>query len=90
MWSQVHRLAGSGAGALVAALLALNFNSQHLEKLLNFDLRTITQGHLNDISQLIYGACYANQVAIILVSSHGLMNLSRDLYTFCFVWAVLL
>jgi arachidonate 5-lipoxygenase len=45
VWSQVHRLAGSGTGALVAALFALNYNSQQVEKLINFDLRVSTQDH---------------------------------------------
>ena len=38
------RLAGSGTGALVATLLALGYNSQQLEQLLNFDIRKFTRG----------------------------------------------
>jgi len=44
IWGRVVRLAGSGTGALVATLLAIGYNSQQLEQLLNFDIRKLTRG----------------------------------------------
>lgn len=44
IWKQIKRLAGTSAGAMTAALLAVGYNSRDLEKFLSQDLNKIFVG----------------------------------------------
>lgn len=46
IWSRVQRLAGSGSGAVIAALLCIGFNSHQLQNILETDLRTLAEDHV--------------------------------------------
>lgn len=44
IWDKIKRLAGCGVGALVAALLAVGYNSYHIERFLKHDIRKLVFG----------------------------------------------
>lgn len=56
------RLAGSGSGALLAALLAVGYNAQQLKHIIDFNLHRLAQGlnepvwlHLRELVYIVIG-----------------------------------
>ena len=49
IFDKVKRLAGSGIGALVASLLAVGYNSYHIERFLKQDVKKLIFGKFNFI-----------------------------------------
>jgi len=44
IWRRVKRIAGTSAGAMTAALLAVGYDSYHLEKIFSADIQNVMSG----------------------------------------------
>ena len=44
IWRRVKRIAGTSAGAMTAALLAVGYDSYHLEKVFSSDIQNVMTG----------------------------------------------